>query len=188
MRDVAGADGKAEARGRARATRRAMPLPDAGALAQRALDLLTSLDGPPRTTCYVSYGMEPPTGPTVELLEAAGFDVLLPRVVGADLEWVESRGPRETSAMGIDEPMGPAVPLLPLRAMLIPALAVTTGGERLGKGGGFYDRVLASLPDGVPVIAMVGDHDVVASVPVEAHDRPVDAVITPTRTLWVRPR
>ena len=89
--------------------------------------------------------------------------------------------------MGIEEPAGPAVPLLPLRAMLVPALAVGVDGARLGKGGGYYDRVLSSLPreNRPAVAAIVRDQDVMASgsLPMEPHDRHVDALVTPTRVI-----
>lgn len=175
---------KATARAEARARRRSGPRPDPQALADQAMGLLEELPGPRRVTCYASYGTEPDTSVLRERLAAAGFEVLLPRVVGADLEWVADGPDTELSAMGIAEPLGAAVPLDPVRAMLMPALAVTPGGDRLGKGGGYYDRTLASL-DGtsVTLIAIVGDDDVVASLPTEPHDQRVDAVVTATRVL-----
>ncbi len=183
--EAVGPSEKAAVRTRARAQRRARASIDAQGLATNALAFLGGIAGPARTTCYVSYGTEPPTGPMIEALESADFTVLLPRVKGDDLDWVDSRGPRSVSAMGIEEPTGPGVPLLPVRALLIPALAVDLTGGRIGKGGGFYDRVLATLPADVPVAAIVGDDDIVDEIPLEPHDRPVDALITPSRIVWV---
>jgi 5-formyltetrahydrofolate cyclo-ligase len=121
------------------------------------------------------------------MLDASGFDVLLPRVAGDRLEWVLDEGATTMSSMGIEEPAGPAVSLLPARALLIPALAVTALGDRLGKGGGFYDRVLAELGDDRPeVIAVVGDADVVEHVPSQEHDQRVDWIVTPTRVIECR--
>lgn len=175
---------KASARADARARRRGGARPDPGALAERALGLLEVLPGPPRVTCYSSYGTEPGTDELCARLTDAGFEVLLPRVVGDELEWVLRGTEAEVSSMGIAEPTGAAVDLLPVRALLIPALAVTPRGERLGKGGGYYDRVLAALAQAPPVIAaLVGDDDVVASVPTEPHDQRVDFIITPTRVI-----
>lgn len=175
---------KASARAEARARRRTGPAPDPAALAKTALGFLEGLPGPRRVTCYASYGTEPGTGVLRGLLADAGYEVLLPRVVGDDLEWVTDAGEERVSAMGIAEPAGPAVDLGPLRAMLIPALAVTAVGERLGKGGGYYDRVLANLGQPAPIIAaLVGDADVVDHVPTEPHDHRVDVVITPSRVL-----
>ena len=173
---------KAVARAEARARRRSGDRPDPRLLANQAMTLLDTLAGPHRVTCYASYGTEPDTGELRRQLAAAGYEVLLPRVQGDHLEWVVD-GPRtEVSAMGISEPTGTAVDLLPLRAMLIPALVVTAEGDRLGKGGGYYDRVLAGLRD-VPIVALVGDADVVDRIPVEAHDVRVHAIVTPTRAI-----
>ena len=65
---------------------------------------------------------------------------------------------------------------------VIPALAVTADGDRLGKGGGYYDRVLSGLSD-VPIVAIVGDPDVVDRIPTQAHDMRVHAIVTPTRSI-----
>lgn len=175
---------KATARAEARARRRSGPPPDAQGLADQVMGLLERLPGPPRVTCYASYGTEPETGRIRERLASAGFDVLLPRVDDEDMAWVIDKGATEVSSMGIAEPVGLAVDLLPVRAMLVPALAVTRRGDRLGKGGGYYDRALASLGDSLPPIAaIVGDDDVVTSLPTQAHDHRVDLIVTPTRII-----
>jgi 5-formyltetrahydrofolate cyclo-ligase len=71
--------------------------------------------------------------------------------------------------------------------VLAPALAVDTLGNRLGQGGGSYDRALTWLDASVPVLALVHDGEVldaaVESVPAQDHDRPVDAAVTPRRCL-----
>jgi 5-formyltetrahydrofolate cyclo-ligase len=180
--DTEASAAKARSRDEARARRRSGAAPDATALAESALAWLESQPGPRRVTCYASYGTEPATGILRERLIAAGFEVLLPRVSGDSLDWVLDGGPTTTSPMGMDEPMGPAVDLLPLRAMLIPALAVTLAGDRLGKGRGYYDRVLSALGDPpAPIAALVGDDDIVTSLPTQSHDRRVDVIVTPTR-------
>ena len=178
---------KAVARAEARARRRSGDRPDPHLLADQAVGHLETLPGPRRVTCYASYGTEPDTTEMRRRLSAAGYEVLLPRVDGEHLEWVVDSPDTTVSSMGIAEPTGAAVDLLPLRAMLIPALAVSADGDRLGKGGGYYDRVLAGLRD-VPIIAIVGDADVVDGIPVEAHDMRVHAIVTPTRTISCRAR
>ena len=171
---------KAVARAEARARRRSGERPDPRLLADRAVEFLETLPGPRRVTCYASYGTEPDTGELRRRLVAAGYEVLLPRVDGEHLEWVVDSPDVTVSSMGIAEPTGAAVDLLPLRAMLIPALAVTEEGDRLGKGGGYYDRVLADVRD-VPIVAIVGDADVVDRIPTQAHDMRVHAIVTPMR-------
>lgn len=178
---------KASVREQVRAGRRAGPLADPDALARQAMDLVDSLPGPARVTCYASYGTEPDTSVLRSLLAARGFDVLLPRVTGDDLEWVLDDGEHAVSSMGIAEPSGPAVSLPPVRVLLIPALAVTREGARLGKGGGFYDRTLARLgAERSTVAAIVRDEDVLDDLPMESHDERIDVIVTPTSVIHCR--
>ncbi|NEC18679.1 5-formyltetrahydrofolate cyclo-ligase, partial [Streptomyces parvus] len=65
---------------------------------------------------------------------------------------------------------------------LLPGLAVDGAGMRLGRGGGSYDRVLARLTAAgahPSLVVLLYENEVVARVPAEPHDHPVDAVITP---------
>jgi len=176
--------GKALARQEARARRRSQERPDPAAIADVVLAWLARPDGPNRVTCYASYGTEPDTSSVRLALADAGYEVLLPRVVDDHLEWVLDGPETTTSTMGIDEPTGPSVPLAPVRALLIPALAVTLAGDRLGKGGGYYDRVLSTLePSSTVVAAIVHDSDITDEIPCEPHDRRVDWILTPTRAI-----
>jgi 5-formyltetrahydrofolate cyclo-ligase len=85
------------------------------------------------------------------------------------------------------EPVGPRLGVDAIAAadvVLVPALAVARDGVRLGKGGGSYDRALARARTGALVVALLWDgelHDA-GDLPVEPHDRPVDAVVTPSAT------
>jgi 5-formyltetrahydrofolate cyclo-ligase len=64
--------------------------------------------------------------------------------------------------------------------VIVPALAVSRDGQRLGRGGGYYDRaLLLARPDAV-VVAVVFDEELVDELPTEAHDRRVAVVVTPS--------
>jgi 5-formyltetrahydrofolate cyclo-ligase len=63
--------------------------------------------------------------------------------------------------------------------VLVPALAVDESGNRLGRGGGSYDRALARVGGQVPTIALVYDGELVGRLPAEPHDRPVRAAASP---------
>lgn len=67
--------------------------------------------------------------------------------------------------------------------VVVPALAVDADGARLGQGGGWYDRALSEFAEGTPVVAVIFDDELLpgGSIPLEPHDRLVDAVITPQR-------
>ena len=54
--------------------------------------------------------------------------------------------------------------------VLVPALAVDRAGNRLGRGGGSYDRALARVGPLIPVIALLYDDELLDQVPAEQHD------------------
>ena len=90
------------------------------------------------------------------------------------------RGPR-----GILQPSsGSALP--PVDAVLVPAVACDRRGNRLGMGGGHYDRMLRPLR--VAAVALVYEEFVVGAVPAEAHDTPVDIVLTERNIYRTRPK
>ena len=60
---------------------------------------------------------------------------------------------------------------------IVPGLAFTRDGKRLGKGGGYYDRYLAAHP-GLRTMGLTYRCLLQERIPCEAHDRPVDVVIT----------
>jgi 5-formyltetrahydrofolate cyclo-ligase len=64
--------------------------------------------------------------------------------------------------------------------VVVPLLAFTAEGHRLGQGGGHYDRWLAKNPD-VPAIGLAWDAQLIDALPIEPHDRLLRAIVTPTR-------
>jgi 5-formyltetrahydrofolate cyclo-ligase len=70
--------------------------------------------------------------------------------------------------------------------VVVPLLAFTATGHRLGQGGGHYDRWLAAHPQ-VPAIGLAWDCQIAEDLPVESHDRPLAAVVTPTRIYQMQP-
>jgi 5-formyltetrahydrofolate cyclo-ligase len=146
-------------------------------------------------TAYASFGTEPRTGALRALLAVSGVRVLLP-VIRDDglLDWADDSDDltEDGVSKGIPEPTGAPVGtgmagLLAAgcRVVLAPALGVDVHGTRIGKAGGYYDRLLAGLDD-VPlderplVVAVVHDDEILDEIPSEVHDRPVDAVLTPS--------
>jgi len=69
--------------------------------------------------------------------------------------------------------------------IVIPALAASADGTRLGQGGGWYDRALTHRSPDTPVVAVIFDDEVLQAgiIPAEPHDVPVDAIVTPTRMI-----
>jgi len=56
---------------------------------------------------------------------------------------------------------------------------VDHAGNRLGRGGGSYDRALARVGPLIPVIALLYDAELLGHVPAAPHDTPVRAVVRP---------
>lgn len=162
----------------------------ATALAGHALTL-PELSGARTVAAYVSVGREPGTRALLDALRARGVRVLLPVLLpDNDLDWAAYEGPERLrpAGRGLLEPdgtrLGPAA-VLDADAVLLPGLAVDTLGMRLGRGGGSYDRVLARLAAAgarPALLVLLYGNEMVARVPVEPHDHPVDAVVTPAGT------
>lgn len=85
----------------------------------------------------------------------------------------------EVGPYGLMQPLAGAEVLAP-QVLFLPLLGFTARGERLGQGGGHYDRWLAAHPDAV-AIGMAWDCQQVDELPCEAHDVRLTAVVTPTR-------
>jgi len=66
--------------------------------------------------------------------------------------------------------------------VLVPLLAWDEKGQRLGYGAGYFDRALARISP-AQIAAVVYDDEVLDEVPVEPHDRPVGAALTPSGLL-----
>lgn len=80
---------------------------------------------------------------------------------------------------GISQPEPDAHELVP-DVLFVPLVGFTSDGDRLGQGGGHYDRWLEAHPSAMP-IGLAWDCQLVENMPREAHDRPLHAVVTPTR-------
>ncbi len=150
----------------------------------------------------IKFGTEPDTDPCMRALYEDGVEIWVP-ISNADrsMSWTRwyPHVPMEKSKLGpIQEPtgerFGPEV-VADADVIFVPALAADTAGYRLGKGGGYYDRLLAALPeltDDAPLLVTpLFDHEFFAAdanaFPVEAHDLPVQAVVTAkTGIEWVQ--
>lgn len=85
-----------------------------------------------------------------------------------------------TSQFGICEPdpvKDPPVSPSSLDLVLVPGLAFTAEGNRLGHGAGFYDRFLATLPAGIPTIGLCFECQIFPALPTEPHDIRVGQVL-----------
>ena len=118
----------------------------------------------------------------------AGHPLALPRVtkLSQPMRFHAHTDPFEESDLipGVIDLMQPSgdLPELVPQVLFMPLVGFTVRGERLGQGGGFYDRWLAAHPETI-AIGMAWDCQEVEDLPMEAHDMPLAAIVTPTRVL-----
>lgn len=137
---------------------------------------------------YLGMGAEPDTAPLCTALRAAGKQVALPRCLPHSQ--MEARLVREDSTLvphpfGMLEP-GEDCPVLSRQSIdliLVPGLAFTATGLRLGQGGGYYDRYLPGYKG--LTVALCRDVFLLPHIPYGQHDCPVGLVVTET-TLYRR--
>ncbi|MFP5313459.1 MAG: 5-formyltetrahydrofolate cyclo-ligase [Actinomycetes bacterium] len=147
----------------------------------------------PGTACvYLGVGQEPPTLPLIHALHRSGHQVLLPVCEpGRELSWVfwtPESGFERSRYAPILEPAGPRhgpETASGASVLFIPATAVDLSGNRIGQGGGYYDKFLGHLATAgkeIPLAAVVYDEELLpaGTIPAEAFDRPVPAVLTPS--------
>jgi 5-formyltetrahydrofolate cyclo-ligase len=157
----------------------------AGRLIRDAMLCLPELEMAGTVAAYYSVGSEPDTRGLVYALWKRGTYVLLPLLrPDGDLDWASYEGPDSLVAgpRGLREPGEPprgVAAVARADVVLAPALAVDWAGNRLGRGGGSFDRALARVGPLIPVIALLYDDELVDHVPTEPHDVPVRAAVRP---------
>lgn len=150
---------------------------DATALAHQVLQL-PELREPVTVAAYVSFQGEPGTAPLLDTLQRQGHRVLVPVLLpDRDLDWTALDEPG--SPLGVDA-------IASARVVVCPGLAGDQRGARLGRGGGSYDRALARCGASTLRVLLLHDDELVERLPTAMHDQPVDAFVTPTRTVRVR--
>jgi 5-formyltetrahydrofolate cyclo-ligase len=118
-------------------------------------------------------------------LRSDGWTVALPAVLSdSDMEFREwpADGVLVRGRFRVLEPVD--APARWPDVAVVPCVAVDEQGNRLGFGKGFYDRALGTVPRPVAV-GVVFDEQVVAAVPTEPWDVPLDVVVTPTRVIYL---
>lgn len=165
---------------------------EAEGIARQVRALASSIGGVTLPALFVPTPLEPDLSLTL-----GGFDrALLPILI--DEAGTPYRSPRwglweaghalvtpsRPPAQPCGEAMG-AESLAEADLIVIPALAASEDGARLGQGGGWYDRALIHRRPGVPVVAVIFDDEVLdpGEIPTEAHDVPIDMIVTPTRMI-----
>ena len=170
---------------------------EASGIARQIRALASSMGGVTLPALFVPTPLEPDMSFTLGLFERALLPVLLDEA-GAPLgepRWGLWEAGRALVTLGRPpaQPDGEARGAESLKEadlIVLPALAASADGTRLGQGGGWYDRALMHRSPGVPVVAAIFDDEVLEAgvIPAEPHDVPVDAIVTPTHTITTNAR
>lgn len=158
---------------------------------QTALAELEELQNAGTVLLFASFRSEVDMAGTITGALAASKRVLLPKVDNATgtLQLFEISSLEELVAgyMGIPEPAGSAdnmaADVNSVDAIVIPGACYDEKGDRVGYGGGYYDRLLAGLQKKIPIIAPAFEEQLVTSVPAEPHDIRVSIIVTDRRVM-----
>ncbi|WP_083561832.1 5-formyltetrahydrofolate cyclo-ligase [Oceanococcus atlanticus] len=157
----------------------------ATALARRLLQL-------PRVSHASRMGAYTAAGSELSLqcfLEHCAIErVALPQVVGTHMRFLPASAPKRRHHLGFEEPYGRRPwAIWSMSVILVPLLGFDAAGNRMGQGGGHYDRALARLRPRRPWLLGIA-HDVqeLEHVPTQTWDIPLDGIITPTRTILIQ--
>ena len=88
----------------------------------------------------------------------------------------------EADAYDIPKPKDTAIIVPTL--LFVPCVGYAPGGYRLGYGGGFYDRTLATLQPKPFTVGLADSNALVSDFQPEAHDVPLDAILTDAGVVW----
>ena len=128
---------------------------------------------------YLPYNQEVRTVPMLEQAIKDGKRVAVPKCYGEEMRFIymDDLNKVEKGYANIPEPIDDEPVADDKTALvLMPGMAFTKEGHRMGYGGGFYDKFLASEPDH-PTVALCYDFQMLDAIPTEDYDIPVDCVL-----------
>ena len=173
---------KAELRKQIRAKKRAMTPEQIEAASVRLGELFATCDAYINAKTiygYLPYNQEVRTVPMLEQALRDGKRVAVPKVYGDEMRfiWLTDLTQVEKGYSGIPEPVADGPVADDKTALvLMPGLAFDPQGHRIGYGGGFYDKFLASEPEH-PTVALCYDFQMLEKLETEEFDVPVDLVL-----------
>lgn len=161
--------------------------------ARASLAIADRLDALDLLRAARTVGLYAPIRGEVDALEAGrrlaarGARLAFPRVVPGRRRMDFAACPasalvRGPLGAGEPPPDAPALEPAELDAVLVPGIAFSLDGHRLGRGGGHYDTTLAALPAAAR-IGVAFEAQLIDRLPHEPHDAPLDALVTEARTL-----
>ena len=142
---------------------------------------------------YASFRSEVETIPSINLALKQGKRVILPVVLRKDtrlaLYEIFTIDELTPGYMGIPEPSQDGkeeVALKEIDLIIIPGAVYDRRGSRIGYGGGYYDRLLASMDRDIPIIAPAFKEQIVDDIPTEPHDKKVTIIVTDDEVIYCK--
>ena len=146
--------------------------------------LRTEAAGKESFLVYLSFSSEAPTDKLIARLTAAGKRIYAPRAEGKEMAAVPLGEDFSLSPYGIREPLGSPW-AGSIDVAVVPLLAADEQGNRLGYGGGYYDKFLKSRPETLAV-GWCFDFQLVREVPREEFDEKIDYLVTDKRLIMIK--
>ncbi|MFA5860851.1 MAG: 5-formyltetrahydrofolate cyclo-ligase [Candidatus Thermoplasmatota archaeon] len=184
---------KTAARLHARAARKAIPAGLRRAKEMRIREALRALPEMQRTKLvgsYVGVHSEVDTRVLIEELLMDRVRVAVPVIESAEtmrFAEISSLGSLVHGAHHIPEPPAPHKLVPSVDVVIVPGLLFTLRCERLGNGGGYFDRALQAMPHALRV-GLAYDEQIVDELPIESHDEHMDVIVTDERVLRAHPK
>ena len=152
------------------------------AILRQLLRLVREIPAEKPVFCYVGADFEIATRTFLTACLNEGRKACVPLCLDfgeMEARLLSSMDDLQPGAYGLPEPMDtcPVIEPAALGAVIVPGLAFDEAGYRLGRGGGFYDRYLAALPEKIPAWGLCY-RQFLRSVPRDSHDVCVQSIIT----------
>jgi 5-formyltetrahydrofolate cyclo-ligase len=155
--------------------------------AARSVELRAKIEALPQWKMACCVALFYPLAEEPDLLELLSDKTkrfVFPCARAAGMEWREAREPSEfrehtfAGSRPLSEPAeGNEVALRKVDLIIVPGLAFTLSGERLGRGGGYYDRALAGLREDALSVGVCFGFQLRETLPTEPHDKPVHVLL-----------
>ena len=169
---------------------------EAGEAVSHIVRSYVSANNTGKVCIYANTGKEIPTQGLMQDLLADGIRVAVPdweawkQGSGLRVLFIESTDELAREGRVVPQPMvtdGRTSPIEEFDLFLVPGIAFDRSGNRLGMGGGYFDRLLSNASSTATFTGLAYDFQVVAHLPSETHDIPVHEVVTPgtTQDRWV---
>ena len=164
---------------------------------KKITESLLKLDIYQQSTNIMLYIATPSEVQTEEIIKTAQKDrkkVFVPLIIRRDQPMLPSllndfEKELSTGYLGILQPRKEFFRIYPpsiLNLIIVPGVAFTLQGHRLGRGGGYYDRFLSQLKKDTISVALAFEMQILAQIPHDQNDFPVDYIITEQRVIPIR--